>query len=60
MGAMHNKETFRDYLLFVGFDEIRADETINRLARENGNRRDFSMFRQYLENKAPDPHLYDM
>lgn len=60
MGATHNKETFSDYLQLVGFDEIRANEIINRLAREAGTKRDFAMFREYLETKAPDPHLYDM
>lgn len=59
-GAMHNKETFRDYLLFVGFHEAEIDTITERLIEQKGYKEDFLLFRDYLETKLPDPHFYDM
>lgn len=60
MSATHNKETFRDYLQFVGYTAGEVESVTNRLGEQRATKDDFLLFREYLENKAPDPHLYDL
>lgn len=50
-GTTHNKETFYDYLLFVGLDENEAAKTLNRIAKQKGKREDLLLFQYYLEGK---------
>lgn len=58
-GTTHNKETFYDYLLFVGLDEDGAAKILNRIAKLKGKREDLLLFQYYLEGKNW-KHLYEV
>lgn len=54
-GIMHDKETFSEYLVFVGFDEGAAQKTVNRLIACKGTRTDYSYFWDYIDGNS---HIY--
>ena len=60
MGAIHNKDTFIEWLLFVGYTPKEIERIGNRIGAQKGTKEDYNLFFEYLETKAPDPHLYDM
>lgn len=60
MGALHNKDTFRDWLQFVGYTPKEIESIGTRIGAQKGTKEDYLLFWEYLETKAPDPHLYDL
>lgn len=61
MGAMHNKDTFRDWLLFVGYAPKEVENIGNRIGAQRGTKEDYNLFFEYLATKEDLlEHLYDL
>lgn len=56
--TMHDKETFRDWLLFVGYTPIEMEQITKRLREQKGTYNDHALYDEYLETKDL-KHLYD-
>lgn len=54
----HNKETFREYLAFVGYSEAQVEEIAGRLIQQEPTQEDYLLFQQYIAGKEF-KHLYD-
>lgn len=54
----HNKETFREYLKFVGYNEAQVEAIGERFIGQQANKRDYLLFQQYIYGKEF-KNLYD-
>lgn len=50
-GGTHNKETFYDYLLFVGLNEDEAAGISERIRNQSATPGDYSYFYSYIRGK---------
>lgn len=59
--TMHDKETFREYLQFIGIDKKEAAQISKRLRIQEGTRSDYQYFENYLEGKRQlHEHINDL
>lgn len=54
----HNKETFREYLQFVGYSGAQVEKISGRFIKQQANKEDWLLFQQYLAGLDM-KHLYD-
>lgn len=54
----HNKETFRDYLQFVGYSGAQVEEIAERFIRQQAKKEDWQLYQLFLAGKDW-KHLYD-
>lgn len=56
--TMHDKETFREYLQFIGYSSRQVEEIAGRLIQQEPHQEDYLLFQQYIAGKEF-KHLYD-
>ena len=60
-GTMHDKETFREYLQFIGIDKKEAAQIGKRIGAQAGTPNDYLYFGKYLEGKRQlHEHINDL
>ena len=57
----HNKETFQEYLQFIGYTPVEIERIGNRIASQKGTKDDYGLFYEYIAtNESLLKHINDL